>query len=340
MERARNKKEKWKLARILVNEIVERATTESEQGHVRQLLEETLQDGWSRIEVKEEKRMKAREKRKAWELKRIARLITTGVVEEAVSRSEMKHIESIVEDILLEGWRRVETTRILQIMDETEEEVQERVLKACMIKKEEEGNLLAALSMEEDRQRRLERTRTLKLILGKKLGAKSLRSMMIMMKNMSLEELEMEVDALEDRAREMMERMETGDEADVHPDYQEEYEDTVVEMMEVSPVDGNKISSDNNSGTLHLAQIGQNRNQKSRIKSIPRIVNSKVEMKPTINNILLYSPLSGQTRFHISGLCGGRKRKLELIGDKPGPDEFGCEGSGPGMNKRIKLSNL
>ena len=180
MERARNKKEKWKLARILVNEIVERATTESEQGHVRQLLEETLQDGWSRIEVKEEKRMKAREKRKAWELKRIARLITTGVVEEAVSRSEMKHIESIVEDILREGWRRVETTRILQIMDETEEEVQERVLKACMRKKEEEGNLLSALRKEEERQRRLERTRTLKLILGKKLGAKRFRSMMTM----------------------------------------------------------------------------------------------------------------------------------------------------------------
>ena len=100
LERARSKKEKWELARILVNEIVEKATTESEHGHVRQLLEETLQDGWSRIEVKEEKRMKAREKREAWELKRIARLITTGVVEEAVSRSEMKHIENILEDIL------------------------------------------------------------------------------------------------------------------------------------------------------------------------------------------------------------------------------------------------
>ena len=145
-----------------------------------------------------------------------------------------------------------------------------------------------------------------------------------------------------------MERMETGDDADVHPDYQEEYEDTVVEMTEVSPMDGNEISSDNNSGTLHLAQIGQNRNQKSRIESIPMIVNSTVEMKPTINNILYPacypenedSPLSGQTGFHISGLCGGRKRKLELIEDKPGPDEFGCEGSRPGMNKRIKLSNL
>ena len=168
------------------------------------------------------------------------------------------------------------------------------------------------------------------------------------MNRMSLEELGMEVDEVEDRAREMMERMETGDDADVHPDYQEEYEDKVVEMTEVSPMDGNEITSNNNSRIQHLAQIGQNQNQKSKIERTPIIVNSKVEIKPTFNNILYPtwypdnedSPLSGQTGFHSSGLCGGRKRKLELIGDKTGPDDIGCEGSRPGMNKRIKLSNL
>ena len=71
-------------------------------------------------------------------------------------------------------------------------------------------------------------------------------------------------------------------------------------------------------------------------------------MKLALNNILYPawypanedSPLSGQTGFHSSGLYGGRKRKFELIEDEPGPDEIGCEGSGPGMNKRMKLSNL
>ena len=73
----------------------------------------------------------------------------------------------------------METTRILGIM---EEEVQERVLEACLSKKEVEKNLLATLIMNEEILRRLERTKTLKLILGKKLGAKRLRSVMNMMK--------------------------------------------------------------------------------------------------------------------------------------------------------------
>ena len=93
-----------------------------------------------------------------------------------------------------------------------------------------------------------------------------MRNMMNMMNRMSLEELGMEVDEVEDRARVMMERMETGDDADVHPDYQEEYEDTVVEMTEVSPMDGNEITSNNNSRIQHLAKIGQNQNQKSKIE--------------------------------------------------------------------------
>ena len=165
-----------------------------------------------------------------------------------------------------------------------------------------------------------------------------------MMNSMSLEELGMEVDALEDRAREMMERMETGDNVDVQPDYQEEYENTVVEMTEVSPMDENEITFTSNS----RIQIGQIRTQKSKMESIPRIVNSKVEERPRLNNILhpaCYpekenSPLSGQTGFHSSGFCGGRKRKFKLIEDFNGPDYNGCVRSRPGMCKRIKLSHL
>ena len=109
VEKARSRKEKWEVARTVVTEIVEKATTESENGHVIQLLNETLQAGWKRIEEKEEKKKKAKEKKEEWEIKRIAIQITTGVVEDAVSRSEMKHIENIVEDTLHEGWRRRQT---------------------------------------------------------------------------------------------------------------------------------------------------------------------------------------------------------------------------------------
>ena len=268
-----------------MKEIVEKAATESENGHVRQLLEETLQAGWRRLEEREEKKEKARKKRDEWELKRIARLITTGVMEDAVSRSEMKHIEHLIEDTLHEGWRRVETKRLLRLLEETEDEVQERVIKACLRKREEERNMLDALRMEEDRQRRLERTRTLKLILRKKLGAQSLRSMMNLMKEMSLEELGMEVDEVENRAREMMEMMETCDSADDHSDYQEvKYENMVVENTEVSTEDVYKIAY-NNMRIQDLAQIGQENIQKSKIEITPLMTIPKVEMKPTFKNV-------------------------------------------------------
>ena len=70
---------------------------------------------------------------------------------------------------------------------------------------DKERSLLAALRLEEEKQRRLERTRTLKLILSKKLGALKLRMVVNMMNRMSLEELEMEVDEVEVRVMEMME---------------------------------------------------------------------------------------------------------------------------------------
>ena len=318
VEKARSRKEKWEVARTVVTEIVEKATTESENGHVIQLLNETLQAGWKRIEEKEEKKKKAKEKKEEWEIKRIARQITTGVVEDAVSRSEIKHIENIVEDTLHEGWRRMETTRILGIMEETEEEVKERVLEACLSKKEEEKNLLAALRMEEERLKRLERTKTLKLILGKKLGAKRLRSMMNMMKDMSMEELGMEVEEVEDRAIGMMERMETCDD----DDYQEEHKDTVV------GTDMEKITSNNRRFHI-LTQFGQDLNQRSQIRSTPPLDNSEVEIKPTFGNMLFPdregSPFSGQTGFRTSGLRGERKRKYELIRDNVGPDDNLCK---------------
>ena len=58
--------------------------------------------------------------------------------------------------------------------------------------------------MEEERQRRLERTEMLKLLLTKKLGAKKLKTMLRMMQLMSLDDLEMEVEEVEARALELM----------------------------------------------------------------------------------------------------------------------------------------
>ena len=151
----------------------------------------------------------------------------------------------------------------------------------------------------------------------------------------------MEVEEVEDRAIGMMERMETCDDDDINPDYQEEHKDTVVgmEMTEISPMDMEKITSNNR--RIHLlTQIGQELNQRSHIRSTPPLDNSKVEMKPTFGNILYPacypdregSPFSGQTGFQTSGLWGERKRKYELIRDNVGPDDNCC--------KRARTSEL
>ena len=97
------------------------------------------------------------------ELARMVNLITVEMVEKAVPQSENNHVIQMLEDTLQEGWRRIETARILRILDKSEEEIQARVLEACLLKKEEERSLLSALRLEEEKQRRLDRTRILKI---------------------------------------------------------------------------------------------------------------------------------------------------------------------------------
>ena len=169
----------------------------------------TAQEGtedmeWDEI-GREERLEMVRSKKEKWELARMMNMITMEVVEKAASWSENYHVINILEDTLQEGWRRVETTRILGILTRSEKEIQARVLEACLLKKEEERILLAALGLEEEKQRRLERTRILKKILGRKLGAINLRKVIRMMNLMTIDDLEMEVEEVEAKAMEMME---------------------------------------------------------------------------------------------------------------------------------------
>ena len=83
-----------------------------------------------------------------------------------------------------------------------------------------EESLKEALKLEESRQERLERSRLLKVMLGKKLGAKRLRTMMRMMKQVCLGDPCMEVDEVEARVLEIM--METDDVGGVPEEVMEE----------------------------------------------------------------------------------------------------------------------
>ena len=52
---------------------------------------------------------------------------------------------------------------------------------------------MTALRLEEKKHKRLERTIVLKMILGKKLGNKKLKRMMLMMEQRTMEDIEMEI---------------------------------------------------------------------------------------------------------------------------------------------------
>ena len=98
-------------------------------------------------------------------------------------------MREILEEIVLEGWRNMETARVLRMISDSEQEIQSRVVRYCLETKAEEESLLLTLRLEEERQRRLERTEVLKHLLTKKLDANKLKRLLRMMQLMSLEDL-------------------------------------------------------------------------------------------------------------------------------------------------------
>ena len=126
-------------------------------------------------------------------------------------------MRQLVNEIVLEGWRKMEIKRINNIIVSSDTEVQRRLMEGWVEKKAEEDALLLTLRLEEERQERLARIQLLKEIMKRKWDAKKLRQILRMMKQMSLEDLTMEVDEVEARALEMMDMdvVEVTDESDM-----------------------------------------------------------------------------------------------------------------------------
>ena len=116
---------------------------------------------------REEKLERVWKKKERWEVSRISMSIVVDLVQEAVAWSEEKPLREIVEDIVLEGWRNIETARIMKMIADSEAEIQGRVVRYCLEKKAEEESLILTLKLEEERQKRLERTEVLKRIVTK-----------------------------------------------------------------------------------------------------------------------------------------------------------------------------
>ena len=149
---------------------------------------------------------------------------------------ENRHVSEYLEEIVLEGWRRIETGRALRSINNLEIEVQNRIVEYYVQRRTEEITLMTALRLEEDKHKRLERTKVLKMILGKKLGAKKLRRMMLMMEQLTMGDLEMEVEEVEAKVSELMEIGDPRDE-DVTDKMELSNHEGVSEEVSLEPVD-------------------------------------------------------------------------------------------------------
>ena len=81
-------------------------------------------------------------KKESWEVSRISMSTVMEVVEGAVTWSEEKPMRELVEDIVMEGWRDIEASRIMRMITNSENEIQE--------KRADEESLLSTLVLEEE----------------------------------------------------------------------------------------------------------------------------------------------------------------------------------------------
>ena len=91
-----------------------------------------------------------------------------------ISWSEEKPMRQLIDEIVLEGWMRMETMRINNIIMGSDKEVQRRLGENWLEKKAEEEDLLLTLKLEEERQKRLTRIHLLKEVMKRKWDARKL----------------------------------------------------------------------------------------------------------------------------------------------------------------------
>ena len=154
---------------------------------------------------REEKLARVERKKLEWASTKLSRSVLLDMVNDAVSLVENKHIVRMMSEVVEEAWRRVEVRRLVWDITDCEDEIQQRVEQILSTRRAEEKELAAALVKEEAKQKRLKRIIMIKEIWNKKLEATNLKRMLRMLRKLSLDDLEMDVDVVELKALEMME---------------------------------------------------------------------------------------------------------------------------------------
>ena len=144
-------------------------------------------------------------KKLEWATTKICRSVLMEVVNNTVSEVESRHVVGLISSVMEEAWKRMEVKRLVEEITNSEEEVQQRVESLLSRRRQEEKTLLLVLEEEEAKERRLKRIEMIKEVWKRKIAATNLRKMMRMLRAMSLEDLDMEVDRMEMKILETME---------------------------------------------------------------------------------------------------------------------------------------
>ena len=106
--------------------------------------EETDDMEWEEM-GREDKLEVVRRKKEQWEVTRNARAILIDLMEGSVKWVEEKPMRQLVDEVMQEGWMRLETSRINAIIRSSDMEVQRRLVEGWIEKKTEEEVLLLTL---------------------------------------------------------------------------------------------------------------------------------------------------------------------------------------------------
>ena len=131
------------------------------------------------------------------------------MMNESVEEVENRHVSEMVNNMVVESWKRLEVNRLVKDILNSEDNIKLRVVTILMEKNTEDKELLDTLEREESKLRRLKRIEMLKNTCKNKIQAKKLRSMLQRLIKLSLDELEMDIDEMELWAEEMMDVVES-----------------------------------------------------------------------------------------------------------------------------------
>ena len=143
---------------------------------------------------REELLERVRWKKKEWETRSVCRAVLVEMVFKAVDNSEERHCYDMVSKIVDIAWIEIQASRIVTEIWAGDDTIRKEVERRLKDRREEEEAIRMMIVEEDERRRRLERVQLLEGLWQRRMEAVKMRKVLRMLRELTLEELEMEVE--------------------------------------------------------------------------------------------------------------------------------------------------